>query len=56
MVESEAPFIVIDNGSGFIKEGFSGEELPKSVFPSVLGRPRRQNTDKDYYIGNEALK
>lgn len=27
--------IVIDNGSGYIKAGFSGEEKPSLVFPSM---------------------
>jgi len=31
--------IVIDNGSGFIKAGFSGEEKP-IVFSSIVGRPK----------------
>jgi actin-related protein len=26
--------IVIDNGTGFIKAGFAGTELPKLVFPT----------------------
>eukprot|EP01048_Picozoa_sp_COSAG05_P000074 COSAG05_NODE_2_length_63105_cov_159.292956_17_plen_387_part_00 len=32
--------IVIDNGSGFIKAGFAGEERPKCHFPSYVGRPK----------------
>lgn len=31
-------FVVIDNGSGFIKAGFSGEDAPKVVIPTVLGK------------------
>jgi centractin len=27
--------IVFDNGSGYIKAGFSGEEKPSVVFPTV---------------------
>lgn len=29
--------IVIDNGSGTIKAGFSGEKMPHSVFRSIVG-------------------
>jgi hypothetical protein len=32
--------IVIDNGSGCLKIGFSGESAPSSVFSSVVGRPK----------------
>lgn len=32
--------IVIDNGSGLLKCGFAGDEKPKSVFPSFVGRPK----------------
>ena len=32
--------IVIDNGSGFIRAGISGELKPKSVFHSVVGYPK----------------
>ena len=28
-------FIVIDNGTGYIKAGYSGEDAPKVVLPSV---------------------
>lgn len=38
--------------------GFSGETLPKVVFPTVIGRPSDLDTKtglKDTYIGNEAL-
>jgi len=26
--------VVLDNGSGMIKAGYAGEEVPKSFFPS----------------------
>jgi len=32
--------VVIDNGSGLVKAGFSSEDKPACVFPSVIGRPR----------------
>ena len=32
--------IIIDNGSGYIKVGFSGDEAPKFVFPSYVGYPK----------------
>jgi actin-related protein len=30
--------IVIDNGSGMIKAGFSDDTSPRALFPSVVGR------------------
>jgi len=49
---------VIDNGSGFCKAGFSNEQYPRAVFPSVVGRPRHQEAMmheyRDHYIGGEA--
>lgn len=53
---SEGKAIIIDLGSGFIKAGFSGDEAPMAIFPTVVGRPRHNLADlKDYYVGDEAL-
>ena len=32
--------VIIDNGSGRIKAGFSGDSAPQAVFPSIVGRSR----------------
>lgn len=53
--------IVIDNGSGYIKAGFSGEEAPKCVFPSICGRIKQPgilvgNEKKEIFIGQEAFE
>ena len=58
MVDSQV-HVVIDNGSGFCKAGFSGEEAPRTVFASVVGRPKVPGimigTEKrDILIGQEA--
>ena len=34
--------IVLDNGSGVVKAGFAGDEAPRAVFSSVVGRPRHK--------------
>jgi actin-related protein len=34
--------IVVDNGSGVIKAGFAGEDLPSVKFPSIVGTPKHQ--------------
>jgi actin, other eukaryote len=36
----EQQTIVIDNGSGVVKAGFSGEDAPRAIFPSIVGRPK----------------
>ena len=30
-------FVVIDNGTGYLKWGFSGEDLPRITIPTVMG-------------------
>jgi len=48
--------IIIDNGSGVCKAGLSIDEAPTSVFPEVLGKPRRvwrSSLDRDTYFGDE---
>jgi len=34
--------LVIDNGTGMCKAGFAGEDAPRAIFPSIVGRPRFQ--------------
>eukprot|EP00771_Trimastix_marina_P002069 gnl/Trimastix_PCT/318.p1 GENE.gnl/Trimastix_PCT/318~~gnl/Trimastix_PCT/318.p1 ORF type:complete len:409 (-),score=87.51 gnl/Trimastix_PCT/318:73-1236(-) len=31
--------IVLDQGTGFVKCGFAGDNFPRAVFPSMVGRP-----------------
>lgn len=30
-------FIVVDIGTGYIKAGFAGEDLPRVIIPTVVG-------------------
>jgi len=51
--------LVIDNGSGMVKSGFAGDDAPRAVFPSIVGRAKHQSSmvgmaQKDAYIGDEA--
>jgi actin len=51
--------IVIDNGSGMCKAGFSGDDAPRAVFPCVVGRPKHLEAmvgmdQADSYVGDEA--
>jgi actin-related protein len=52
--------IVLDNGSGMCKAGFSGEDAPRAVFPSIVGRAMYPGImigmgNKDSYIGDDAV-
>jgi len=55
----EARSVIIDNGSGMVKAGMSGEDAPRAVFPAIVGRPKHQSAmvncdQKECYIGEEA--
>ena len=60
MAEDDAkPNIIIDNGSGYCKAGFSGEEGPRAVFPAIVGRPKNPGImvgaeKKDFFVGLQA--
>jgi len=58
-MDEDAAACVIDNGSGMMKAGFAGDDAPRAVFPSIVGRPRHQGVmvgmgQKDCYVGDEA--
>ena len=42
MSDDDVAALVIDNGSGMCKAGFAGDDAPRAVFPSIVGRPRHQ--------------
>lgn len=51
--------VVCDNGSGMVKAGFSGEDAPRTVFSSIIGKPRHTMAmlgmgQKEFYVGDEA--
>ncbi|KAJ5073820.1 actin [Anaeramoeba ignava] len=51
--------IIIDNGSSTIKTGFGGDDEPRIIFPSIVGRQKHPGimvgmNIKDYYVGDEA--
>ncbi|MFX1536804.1 MAG: rod shape-determining protein [Promethearchaeota archaeon] len=50
--------IIIDNGSGYSKNGFAGEEIPQSVFPTLVGYPKENDdlVERAYYVGKEAME
>merc|ERR1711981_601481 len=59
MCDEDVAALVVDNGSGMCKAGFAGDDAPRAVFPSIVGRPRHQGVmvgmgQKDAYVGDEA--
>lgn len=55
------PPIVCDNGTGFVKCGFAGNNFPSHIFPSIIGRPVLRAEEKiagdillkDIMVGDE---
>jgi actin beta/gamma 1 len=59
MAEEDVQALVVDNGSGMCKAGFAGDDAPRAVFPSIVGRPKHAGVmvgmdQKDAYVGDEA--
>jgi len=53
--------IILDNGSGTIRAGFAGSDIPKCIFPSFVGRPKHTKvlaggagSEGDVFVGNKA--
>ncbi|KAI8915093.1 actin family [Entophlyctis helioformis] len=57
-IDLEYTPLVVDNGSGILKAGYAGDDAPRAIFDSMIGRPRQAWTGsmsvKDSYIGNDA--
>jgi actin-related protein len=58
-MDEEVTAVVIDNGSGMCKAGFAGDDAPRAVFPTVVGRPKMPGImvgldQKEVYVGEEA--
>ena len=60
--QGEVSSVVIDNGSTTCKAGFSGDDEPRFVFPTIVGRRSPQDHHvitvgvglKESYVGQEA--
>jgi len=55
--------VVCDNGTGFVKTGYAGDNFPAHIFPSMIGRPLMRYEEefkdvelKDIMIGDECAK
>jgi actin-related protein len=54
--ELEGDVIVIDNGAGFIKAGWAGEDAPRFVIPTVVVEQNKEGVDMEYLIGEDAIQ
>ncbi len=62
MISSSIPCIILDNGSGYLKSGFSSESIPSQTIPSLVGRPMLRYEEhienfqiKPVMIGDEVI-
>lgn len=51
--------MVLEIGSGWSRVGWAGDDAPRGVFPTIIGRPRHTGVmlglgNKDSYVGDEA--
>jgi actin-related protein len=61
MEADEQAVVVIDTGTGTTKCGFAGDDAPRSIFRTIVGKPRvpgiMVGTDlRDTYVGEEAIE
>ncbi|WAR23331.1 ACT1-like protein [Mya arenaria] len=56
MADDDTAALVVGNVSGLCKAGFAGDDAPRTVFPSITGRPGHKGVlgEKDSYVGDEA--
>merc|ERR1712046_464078 len=56
--DDDKPAVIMDNGTGMMRCGLSGEDAPKVTFASCVGYPKQkallQGSNKEYYVGEEA--
>ena len=51
---SSSKILVVDNGGGFVRGGFSGQSEPRRAIPNALARTKRGG-DKKIFIGDRIL-
>jgi actin-related protein len=50
MADEDVQALVLDNGSGMCKAGFAGDDAPRAVFPSIVGRPKHPGVSIQFCI------
>ena len=54
MCKKNSGTLVIDTGSSVSRAGFAGEDAPRSIFPTIVGRPKQMVNQNEFYVGDEA--
>ncbi|ETE60156.1 hypothetical protein L345_14104, partial [Ophiophagus hannah] len=59
MANQEIVALVVDNSTRNCRAGVAGEDLPRTVLPPIIGRPKLQSVAEDtdrkaYYVGSDA--
>jgi len=52
----ESEVIVVDMGTGFIKAGYSGEDLPRVIIPTVIGERENEILEDNAAAGDDKRK
>ena len=62
MCEEEGQALVVHSGSEWVQAGFAGDDAPRCVFPSVVGRDKygspklgKRRKTRQVWVGDEAL-
>jgi actin-related protein len=50
MADEDVQALVLDNGSGMCKAGFAGDDAPRAVFPSIVGRPKHPGVRAQFCV------
>ena len=50
MADDDVQALVVDNGSGMCKAGFAGDDAPRAVFPSIVGRPKHPGVSYSVFV------
>jgi actin-related protein len=61
MEGEELAVVVLDSGCGTTKCGFAGDDAPRSIFRSMIGKPRIPGImvgkdERNAFIGKDALE
>lgn len=59
MANQEIVALVVDNSTRNCRAGVAGEDLPRTVLPPIIGKPKPQSAAEDtarkaYYVGSDA--
>jgi len=59
MCDDDVAALVVDNGTRMCKAGFAGDDAPRAIFPSIVGKLRYQGYtigmgQEDFYVCDEA--